>query len=292
MTRCLHARYLLTPTPGLNDRIVGVLGRASEVFGGVEVHAVVVMSNHVHMLVTSETADHLSAWMTHVNGNIARIAGAEHGWREKFWSDRYHAEACLDRAAVLQQLAYVIRHGCKEKLMKRPEDWPGVNSVDAMRRGRGLVGTWYDESVRNRKRARGQLLHPKDHATTYTVPLTCPDLLRDLGPDGYRAEIERMRREAIAEGEALRAGAAPVGAKRILRQDPFDAPKAPKRGPRARCHAADAEIREAFLESYRLAVAAYREAVERLRAGYAECRFPAGMIPPGTSLGAPRLDTG
>lgn len=289
-TRCVHARYLLTPTGDLNDRIIGVLGRASEQHGGVEVHAVVVMSNHMHLLVTSETVDDLSAWMTHVNGNIARIAGAAHGWREKFWSDRYRADACLDREAVLERLAYILRHGCKEKLVKRPEDWPGVNCVGALRRGKALVGTWYDRDARRRQLRRGGALHRKACSTTYRVPLTCPDLLRDLGPEGYRAEVERIRREAIAEGEMLRSGAPPLGTKRILRRDPMDSPERPKRGPRVRCHAADRELRRAFFEGYRLAVGAYRAAVERLRSGYGACAFPVGMIPPGASL-APH-DTG
>ncbi|MEM6795930.1 MAG: hypothetical protein AAF725_18290, partial [Acidobacteriota bacterium] len=48
--RTLQGRYLLRPSQQTNDLIVGCLARARQKNPGVRLHAVSVMSNHLHML--------------------------------------------------------------------------------------------------------------------------------------------------------------------------------------------------------------------------------------------------
>jgi hypothetical protein len=67
---------------------------------------------------------------------------------------------------------------------------------------------------------------------------------------------------------------------RILRQDTHQAPRASKRTPGPSFHVADAARRKHFMQCYRLAVAAYREAVARFVAGIHAFEFPPDMLAP------------
>jgi REP element-mobilizing transposase RayT len=73
-TRTVHGRLLLRPSAEVNDLVLGVIGRAQHLFG-VEIHAFVVMSNHMHILASVRDAAQLASFMSFVNGNIAREVG-------------------------------------------------------------------------------------------------------------------------------------------------------------------------------------------------------------------------
>lgn len=285
--RTLQGRFLLTPDRALNDRFVGVFGRANEKYQGVELHALVIMGNHWHALLTAESAGKLSAWMNFVAGNTARLAGEHHAWEGKFWARRYRGTVCVDRESVVRMLAYVVSHGAKEGHTKRPEAWPGVHCVDALRLGRPLVGTWFEQTGYGRAERRGQAPKRKNYETRYSLRFTIPPCMRDLGPAEFRGLVEQMRRDAIATGEAVRDGRPPLGAKRVLRQDPHAAPPSSKRAPGSMCHAASKAARKAFIVAYKNAVSAYREAIIALRAGITMFEFPDTMVCPAVSLAPP-----
>jgi REP element-mobilizing transposase RayT len=76
-TRTLQGRLLLRPSPKLNDLILGVVGRAQEMYGMI-IHAFVFMSNHCHFLVAPTNAKQLSKFMQFVNSNVAREAARLH----------------------------------------------------------------------------------------------------------------------------------------------------------------------------------------------------------------------
>ncbi len=80
--------------------------------------------------------------MNYVNGNLAREAGRLHDWHDKFWSRRYRAIPILDDTAMVDRLRHVLSHGAKEGLVTRPQEWPGVSSLDAMPYDRPMTGTW------------------------------------------------------------------------------------------------------------------------------------------------------
>ncbi len=283
--RTVHARYLLKPSPGLNTEIIGVVGRANDLQDGIDLHAIVVMSNHVHLMLTARTTRDLAAWMNHFAANVARIASRFYRWGSKVWGRRYRSAVCLDEASALRTLAYIIGHSAKEGLTKKPEEWPGVHCVEALRKDKPLHGVWHDRTAQYRAaRSESGKKKAQSHTTTYTIRLTAPPQLRHLGYDAFRALIDTLRREAIAAGEAAREGKEPLGAKAILAQNPFDAPDLPKRGPAELCHAATQSAKDAFMEAYRAAVAQYHAATKRLRAEIGQYQFPQLTIPPATSL--------
>ncbi len=144
-TRCLQARFLLRPSPEVNALVVGILERAS-IETGCRLHAAAVLSSHVHLLVSSESATHLSDYMRYVNSNIAREIGRLHGWSGKFWHRRYHAALCEDEASQVERLGYVLAQGAREGLVRHARYWPGVHTWAATCGGKQLRGRWVDRT--------------------------------------------------------------------------------------------------------------------------------------------------
>ena len=79
--RTLHCRFLLRPSPMLNDIVVGVLGRAQRMYP-IRVCHHVFASTHFHLLLDVDDALQLARFMRHVNSNLARKIGRLVGWRE------------------------------------------------------------------------------------------------------------------------------------------------------------------------------------------------------------------
>jgi hypothetical protein len=112
------------------------------------------------------------------------------------------------------------------------------------------------------------------------IPLPC---WAHLTPEQYRervaALIEEIEAEARAERERTQVPA--LGVETILKQNPQGQPKASKRSPAPRFHAATKAARDGFWNAYSAFVAAFREAAERLKEGDRLARFPVGSFPPG-----------
>jgi REP element-mobilizing transposase RayT len=138
--RTIQSRLLLRPSHALNERVVGVLGRAQRLYG-VRCCAVAFASNHFHALLQVDDAEQLARFMQHVDGNIAREVGDLVGWSGTFWARRYSAIPVSDEeAAQVERLRYILAHGVKENLVERVLDWPGVHAARSILDGKPLKG--------------------------------------------------------------------------------------------------------------------------------------------------------
>lgn len=109
------------------------------------------------------------------------------------------------------------------------------------------------------------------------------DLDLALLPDP--ANLDRLE-AALAELDAeviAVPGREPFGAAAILRQHPHTCPNKSKKSPAPHFHAATKAAREALRKAYGLFLAAFREAVERLKSGDRTATFPNGCFPPSRS---------
>jgi hypothetical protein len=106
-----------------------------------------------------------------------REVGRLHGWEDKIWSRRYQAIVVSpEEAAQIERFRYVLSNGCKEGLVARPQDWPGVHSARALVKGAALTGTWFDRAQEYAARRRGEKFDRLRYATTETLylsPLPC-----------------------------------------------------------------------------------------------------------------------
>jgi hypothetical protein len=72
----------------------------------------------------------------------------------------------------------------------------------------------------------------------------------------------------------------PAGLEAVLRRHPHSQPLHSKKSPAAALHAATEPARLALRDAYRIFLAAYRSASDRLRAGDRTAVLPEGSFPP------------
>jgi hypothetical protein len=115
--------------------------------------------------------------------------------------------------------------------------------------------------------------------TVYLSPLPC---WKHLPEETWRGRALGLIHEIEEETTAhlSRTGSQPLGAATILSKHPHHRPRHQKRSPAPLFHAFSAAARRELWEAYRLFVAAFRQAADRLRAGDRDAVFPLGSFPP------------
>ncbi|HVR95717.1 MAG TPA: transposase [Thermoanaerobaculia bacterium] len=209
--RTVHGRFLLRPGAELNEIVVGILGRAQRTWE-VKICAFAFLSNHYHLLLWVKDARELAGVMNLFNSKLAREVGRLTGWKEKIWSRRYQSiVVSSEEAAQVERLRYVLAHGCKEGLVERPGDWPGVHAVGALLEGTSLEGTWFDRTQECSARKRGEDFDRLKFATSETVTLSPLPCWESLPPEAWRARIADLivEIEATAAAERSRTGVQP-----------------------------------------------------------------------------------
>ena len=155
-TRAIQSRLLMRPSKRVNETILGIVGRALARFPSLKLFGFIFLSNHYHMLLWAPDQEVLSAFMSYVNGLLARKIGRLHDWRDRFWSRRFEDIVVLDEEALVGRLEYLLDNGVKEGLVASPYEWPGATCVRTLTHGERLVGVWEDASAAYRARQAGQ----------------------------------------------------------------------------------------------------------------------------------------
>jgi REP element-mobilizing transposase RayT len=216
--RTIHGRLLFRPSPELNEIFVGVLARAQRRYG-VSVSSVVCLSNHYHLTLRVDSSLRLARFMGFLNSNLGREIGRLRQWPDKVFSRRYQATLISDEeAAQVERLKYILSHGCKEDLVERPGDWPGVHCVEALTQGTPLTGYWFDRTQEFAARRRRENYDRLRYATLETLvfdPLPC---WSHLCPEQYRQRILALVAEIEEEAflRRSRTGTRPLGREGVL----------------------------------------------------------------------------
>ena len=281
--RTIQARFLLRPSPLLNEMIVGALGRAQCLYG-VTCHLVIFVSNHWHALLTVDDAEQLARFMDYVNSKVAREVADLVDWPDKVWARRYQSiPVSNEEKAQVARLRYGLSHGVKEGLVARAADWPGVNCVRAILEDQPLKGLWFDRTQEYAARNRGETFDRLKYATVEVLELTPLPCWAHLSPEEYRQRVAALVDdiESEAAAELKKRNLQPLGVQAVLKQHPHTRPNRAKKSPAPRFHAATKAVRKAFWQTYAAFVAAFREAAEKLKSGDRTARFPLGSFPPG-----------
>ncbi|MEM6792685.1 MAG: transposase [Acidobacteriota bacterium] len=290
--RTFQGRYLLRPSQEANDLIVGCLARARQKNPGVCLHAVSVMSNHLHILASFDTAEVMASFMCHLKTNLSKELGRLHDWPGALWHGRYHSVPVSDEpAAQIARLRYLLSQGVKEGLVMAPEDWPGVHPARPLRTGEAMKGKWIDRTRMYAASLRGKEIREADFTTPQEVQLEPIPALESPEFQGFRSELARLLEEIEEESlDHHRAdGTAPAGVREILSMDPHHRPRKPARSPKPLFHAATRRVRDALIEGFREFLVAYRTAAEKLAAGDRSAQFPEGSFPARLPFVSPAL---
>lgn len=282
MQKTLHGRYLFRPSRDLVEIFNGVLIRSAERYA-VEVCAFVCLSNHSHLLVVPEDAEALSGFMTYFAGNLAKEVGRLHDWPQRVYGQRYaHVITSDEPEAQEKRLRYVLSNGCKEGLVRRPEDWPGPSSTESLLTGKTVRGVWFNRSAEYEARRSNRRFDKYEFAEVHDLELAPIPTWKSLSPVERRAKVCAMVREITAEARELEAAnrRRPLGIRRILRQDPHCRPESKESTTKPIVHAASRTVREAMTLQFYAFRRAYRQASAALRKGDLQAPFPPGCHRP------------
>jgi hypothetical protein len=218
--------------------------------------------------------------MQHLLTNVSKKLGALMKWRGRFWERRYSAEPVLDEAALLERVRYILAHGVKEGLVRRCEDWPGLNALSMMRDGKPRVFRWFNWTRRAKSRALADEASRFDDewAERETLELT-PLPVGSLRKPGALLRFLTSATRAI-EAQAARTYSRVLGREGVMRQHPHRRARWRQPSKRPWCHTTVAALRSAFLERYRAFAAAFHEASTRWKRAEFSASFPARAIRP------------
>lgn len=277
--RTIHGRFLLRPSPRLNEIVIGILGRAQHATG-IKICAFVYLSNHCHLLLRPVDAEQLADFMRYVNSNVAREVGRLHSWREKIWSRRYYdILVSHEPEAQVGRLRYILEQGVKEGLVTSPFHWPGAHSTRNLATGEPLRGVWIDRTAQYRARLKGDPTDDDLFTSAESLRLSPLPCWEELSESQRQTLVRRLIRRIVADQGRRRGGQRVMGGQRIVEQDPHDRPLRSKRSPGPRFHAVDPGVRRTLEWSYRLFRLIYRQAAKDVKNGCQGAAYPAGSFP-------------
>jgi len=264
--RCTQRQFLLTPSNRTNRNVEYCLALAAE-RTGVLLHAVCVMSNHWHGVVTDPDA-RLPQFLEVFHKLLAKAQNASFERCENLWSsDKTSMVLLVSEQDVLDKMAYTLANPTAAGLVRAPSEWPGVMSRDFREcREIEMPDMFFDED--------GEL------PDSVTLEFTRPPILRSLSDVDLRSAlaqkvadlVRRAREEMLANGKSF------LGREAILRQSFGSAPATKPAGtainPRVACKSPS--LRVAAISRLQLFLRAYRTALLQWRGGDREVMFPAG----------------
>lgn len=117
--------HLLRPSRELNRIVRFVLAYGARQFG-VRLHAVGVMSNHYHLILTDPRGA-LPDFMELVDSLLARALNKLHGRTGQFWETGSYSDVVLETAGeVVQKIAYALCNPVAAGCVPTPDEWPGL----------------------------------------------------------------------------------------------------------------------------------------------------------------------
>ena len=90
---------------------------------GCQIHAYVLMTNHVHLLITPEHRDSLSRLFQYVGRYYVSYVNNTYGRTGTLWEGRYKASVVEEEHYLLSCYRYIELNPVRAGMVKRPEDY-------------------------------------------------------------------------------------------------------------------------------------------------------------------------
>ncbi|MEM1414329.1 MAG: transposase [Myxococcota bacterium] len=272
--RTTRRHYLLTPdVQGEVTRIAKyLLAYYCQKFG-MRLHAVCVMSTHIHYVVT-DVRGVRPKFKEEFHRVFALCLKALRGWPEEVWSKAATSERVLLNAeAEAHAIAYAIANPVAAGAVRYHQDWPGLTTRPAD------LGTRTERVRRPDAFLRDKERFPEELELTFELPAR---LAADYGEERARELVARRVEllEQRALEESRRTGIPFLGVRRVLRLSFRKRAKSYEAfgtlNPRFAA-AGDRDAAHAFVAMMRAFNAAYDRALALWQAGKrASALFPAG----------------
>jgi putative transposase len=265
--RCTQRQFLLKPSVLTNLVFKFVLAVAAARYG-LLIHAVCVMSNHFHLVVTDPRAN-LPDFSRLLDGVLAKALNTLHGRWENFWAPfSYSAVALVSPEDIVEKVAYTLANPATAGLVEHGDQWPGVWSHPR------LIGQPGERVERPGHYFAEDGSMPQHQDLLFSAP---PGF---ASAEDFQAKVIARVSELEQASAAERAanGESVLGVRRILRQRPTDRPTPgePRRVLNPRIAAGDKWKRIEALGSLVSFLENYREALRRFLRGERNVLFPHG----------------
>ena len=217
--KAAHDRALLTPNRKFNRMAAAVIGRALKNNPSVRLYAWAFLNNHVHLCMSGQPHEFVE-FIRFLKCELSHRWGPAVKWPQGIWRSGYHATALVTEKAQLDCIEYILSQGVKEKVVERPEQWPGLHFGRQFLSGKVDIGVWTDGTrlakakyKQNLKpRSRRTAVDPTPFQTTYEIPLATIPAWGSLAEDVLRREKLAMVERVVEKGRVLRDGKPPLGA--------------------------------------------------------------------------------
>jgi putative transposase len=256
--RCTQRQFLLRPSHEVTGLFGFLVAVAAERYH-IEVHAICVMSNHAHMVVTDPGAQ-LPAFIRFLASLVARSMNALLFRGENFWAPSRASMVALQTPAdIVDKVAYLLANPVKAGLVQRGREWPGLWS-DPDRMGGAAIEFkrpgWFF-------RKKGKTSLPEVACLRLVTP---PGL---GSPEDFRREVTAAleAHQAQATADLAEANRDFAGAEHVLALPPTSQPtrSEPRRGLNPRIACRDSETRTHALERLLIFCRDYRRAFQAWR---------------------------
>ena len=199
ISRCLgsHSDGFLKPTRDVVAICAGVLGRTLSVYNQrVELHHYAFLSNHFHLLITSQDTTSLAAFMQHLKGNLARQLNRLYGRSGPLWHSRYTNIELLDEEALTEAFRYITENSVKEGLVAHPSEWSGLHGSHQLLDETHRVGQWISRS--------DVCVNKHPSVIDYPIILTKPQVWSLMRDDVYKDHCKKLTDLALESAYAKR----------------------------------------------------------------------------------------
>jgi putative transposase len=281
--RTMLRQFLLRPDEETNNTYTYCLAVAAAQFE-IEIIMTNASSNHHHTDIFDRHGNVIE-FIQHFHKLFAKAQNAYLGRSENLWSSeppsivRYE-----DPERILDGLVYTATNPVKDGLVARVDQWPGVNSLDALLEKRTLKATRPAHFFRD----DGPMPEVVELELVIPPELGDPEEVLQALKKRVAAAEESFEKERALLGQRV------LGRTAVLRQSPFAAPKsvAPHGGAKPRSAASSLWRRletlgrdRGFLEAYRRARALWIAGLDALFpfGTYWVCRFAGAPCAPAPS---------
>ncbi len=232
-----------------------------------QLHAICVMSNHWHAVVSDPQA-RIPEFLERAHRLIAKAQNAALGRWENFWSsDKPSIVLLASEEAVVDKMAYVIANPTASALVRSPHDWPGlITRCIGESTKLEMPDVFFDDE--------GEL--PDEVLIEHTRPAVFEHLddlqFAKLLFDSVARRVREARKKVRQEGKSF------LGASAVLNTNPTSMPgtETSRRSCSPRVAARNRTVRTATLRSLGAFVKSYREALRAWREGTQYQPFPTG----------------
>jgi hypothetical protein len=174
---------------------------------GIEVHLVVLMSNHEHLVVTDRFG-RLPDFLRDFHRVVALGVKSIHQWDGELWdgAQTSRVELCTPKA-VIEELAYAMANPVEAGLVEKAQDWPGIMVLPEQLG----IKTWTIQ--------RPDIFFDPDNPqwpVEVTLPLTIPEHYLSDDELRRRVELELKELESAALARLQAEGRQVVGQTAIL----------------------------------------------------------------------------